>query len=109
MEWEEALGRFTQLQAGPEPAYQASKRLMDAEQALANGPDEKIAPAQGHLRRVRELARGAAIPLRFEPLPPRPRSGSHRQPRRKPARAIVKDRARKAGARTSVVRIRSRR
>ena len=59
MEWEEALGRFTQLQAGPEPAYQASKRLMDAEQALENGPDEKIAPAQGHLKRVRELARQA--------------------------------------------------
>jgi RNA polymerase sigma factor (sigma-70 family) len=57
MEWEEALGQFSQLPAGPEPAYHASKRLMDAEQALANGPDEKIAPTQEHLKRVRELAR----------------------------------------------------
>jgi RNA polymerase sigma factor (sigma-70 family) len=57
MEWEEALGQFSQLQAGPELAYHASKRLMDAEQALANGPDEKIAPTQEHLKRVRELAR----------------------------------------------------
>ena len=55
----------------------------------------------------RELA---AIPLRFEPTPPRPRSGSHRhrQTRRKPARARVKDRARTAEARTSEERIRSR-
>jgi RNA polymerase sigma factor (sigma-70 family) len=56
-EWDEALDRFGRLGAGLESAYQASKRLMDADDAFASGPLDKITLVRRHLERIRELAR----------------------------------------------------
>ena len=56
-EWDEALDRFVRMRAGLESAYQASKRLMDADEAFASEPLDKIALARRHLERIRELAR----------------------------------------------------
>jgi RNA polymerase sigma factor (sigma-70 family) len=56
-EWEQATDELTRLNPGPERTYQASKRLMDAQLALRNTPENKVAQAQAHFERVREIAR----------------------------------------------------
>jgi hypothetical protein len=56
-EWESALKELVRLNSGPERAFQASKRLMEAKGASANSPSERVAVAQAHSDRIRELAR----------------------------------------------------
>ena len=57
MEWEQAYKEFLHTNNGLERAYQASKRLMDAHIVAFNGPEEKVAQAQAHFERIREIAR----------------------------------------------------
>ena len=57
MEWEQAYKDYLGTNTGLERAYQASKRLMDAEEAVAIAPDEKRSAMKGQFERIRELAR----------------------------------------------------
>ncbi len=56
-EWEQAHKEYLGTNSGLERAYQASKRLMDAQEAVAISPDEKATPVEGQFERMRELAR----------------------------------------------------
>ncbi len=55
--WEQAHKEFLASNTGLERAYQASRRLMDAQLVLANTRDEKVSAANEHFARVREIAR----------------------------------------------------
>jgi RNA polymerase sigma factor (sigma-70 family) len=57
MEWEQAYKDYFGSNSGLERAYQASKRLMDAQAAAAISPDEKGSAIEGQFQRIRELAR----------------------------------------------------
>jgi hypothetical protein len=57
MEWEQAYKDYFGSNSGLERAYQASKRLMDAQAAVAISPDEKGSAIEGQFQRIRELAR----------------------------------------------------
>jgi len=56
-EWEQAYKDYLGNNSGLERAYQASKRLMDAEEAVASPPDDKANAVKGQFERMRELAR----------------------------------------------------
>jgi RNA polymerase sigma factor (sigma-70 family) len=56
-EWEQAYKEYLGNNSGLERAYQASKRLMDAQEAVAISPDEKATAVKGQFERVRDLAR----------------------------------------------------
>ena len=102
-EWEEDFGQFIQLQQGSEPAYNASKRLMDAELAMANAPEEKIASLNGHLKRVRELCanaryrQGSSLRRRGRALA---RTGKHERSRRRQRNRRLKAKGETSGVRT---------
>jgi len=57
MEWEHAYREYLRDNTGLERAYQASKRLMDAQQAKASSPDAKVTAVKAHFDRVRDIAR----------------------------------------------------
>jgi hypothetical protein len=57
MDWELAYKDRLDESPGLERAYQASKRLMDAQQLGANSADEKSAAIKAHLDRMRDIAR----------------------------------------------------
>ncbi len=56
-EWEHAYKDYLGTNTGLERAYQASKRLMDAQETVATSPDEKGSAVKGQFERIRELAR----------------------------------------------------
>jgi RNA polymerase sigma factor (sigma-70 family) len=56
-EWLQASQDYMSTNKGLEGAYQASKRLMTAQQESIDTPDEKHSAVDGHLERVRGLAR----------------------------------------------------
>ena len=57
-EWVDVKSEYIRLNPGPDRAYQASRRLMDAQLALASTtPAEKVSRAKEHFDRIRELAR----------------------------------------------------
>ncbi len=55
-EWRAARNEYLNNSTGLERAYQASKRLMNAEEQIA-APHEQSAPARSHFDRIREIAR----------------------------------------------------
>ena len=57
LEWQHAYKDHFGNNDGLERAYQASKRLMAAQQAMAISPDEKDSAIKGQFERIRELAR----------------------------------------------------
>jgi hypothetical protein len=57
MDLEAAFKEYSGVGAGLDRAYQASKRLMDAQKDAALSPAEKAAAAKSHLDRIRDLAR----------------------------------------------------
>jgi RNA polymerase sigma factor (sigma-70 family) len=57
IEWEQAYKDYLGTNTGLDRAYQASKRLMDAEEAVAISPDEKRSAIKGQFERIRVLAR----------------------------------------------------
>jgi RNA polymerase sigma factor (sigma-70 family) len=57
LEWEHSYRDYLGNDTGLERTYQASKRLMDAEQERASAVAERATAAKAHLDRVREMAR----------------------------------------------------
>ncbi len=56
-EWEQAYKEYVSTNNDLAGAYQASKRLMEAEQEFPNAPDVKSGAVKDHLQRIRNLAR----------------------------------------------------
>jgi RNA polymerase sigma factor (sigma-70 family) len=60
--WVHALEDYMKTNNDLETAYQASKRLLTAQEECADTVDEKSAALKAHSRRIRELARGRQHP-----------------------------------------------
>jgi RNA polymerase sigma factor (sigma-70 family) len=56
-EWAAALKDLTKANGGLERAYQAARRLKNAEELKSDASPDKTALAQTHFRRIREIAR----------------------------------------------------
>ncbi len=56
-EWDQAYKDYIKANIDPNGAYQASKRLMEAEQEFPSAPDVKSGAVKDHLQRIRDLAR----------------------------------------------------
>ena len=56
-EWDQTYKDYVRTNTDLDGAYQASKRLMEAEQEFPSAPDVKPGAVKDHLRRIRDLAR----------------------------------------------------
>ncbi len=56
-EWAQAFQDYERTNKGLEGAYQASKRLMAAQQECADAPEEKVSAVDAYFQRIRGLAR----------------------------------------------------
>jgi RNA polymerase sigma factor (sigma-70 family) len=56
-EWEQAYKEYVRTNIDLDGAYQASKRLMEAEQEFPSAPDVRSGAVKDHLQRIRDLAR----------------------------------------------------